>query len=161
MKKVVLSTLVLFTITAALGAPRFVSADHPSIGFTTIAQGEVSFYRFLDPGFTGADLRIRDQVTWAWFWDLHTSGLFNPPPLPSVNFSTHEVIATVMGIQGTGGGPNIEVLEIETPHECSCLRVVIQDDETPGPLDTLTNPFHIVKISRQRVTSVVFEHQAP
>lgn len=161
MKRATLTATMLLLVIAVLGIPRLASATHPTLAFTTIAKGDISFYRLFDPGFTGGDLRIRDQTTWAYFWDLHTSGLFNPPPLPAVNFSTNEVIATVMGLQSTGGGPNIEVQQIETPHECICLRVTIQDDETPGPLDTITNPFHIVRIKRQSVTSVEFQHHAP
>lgn len=72
------------------------------------------------------------------------------------------VIVTLLGYQTSGGEtPNIRLLEVNTDHGCNCLHVLIQDDETPGPLDVITNPFHIIKLKRLRppVRSVVFEHQ--
>jgi hypothetical protein len=39
------------------------------------------------------------------------------------------------------------------------LGVLIEDNETPGPLDVITNPYHIVKLKKLPVRSVAFEHQ--
>jgi hypothetical protein len=130
-----------------------------SIDIETIDQGWISYFRYGDPDFMGVDMLIQDQSTWEWFWAEHTSGMESPPPLPDVDFTGEAVIVTILGFQTTGGGPSIEVLELNVGP--GSLHVHIEDDEMPGPLDIITNPFHIVRVGMTDVPSVVFEHQCP
>ena len=159
MRMRILFTVALFFLFAlTVPAADNVTADHPSLAFETIDQGEISFYRYNDPDFSGADLSISNQIAWERFWRRHTAGE-NPPPPPKIDFRKEVVFATILGNQTSGGGPNIETLSIDTGHGCQCLQILVQDDETPGPTDVITNPFHIVKYPRPDVDSVIFEHQ--
>jgi hypothetical protein len=48
---------------------------------------------------------------------MHTAGIEPPPSLPDINFSEEMVIAAILGYQPSGGGPSIQVLEINTDEE--------------------------------------------
>jgi len=36
---------------------------------------------------------------------------------------------------------------------------MVENDETPGSPDLIMNPFHIIKLKKLNVQSVIFEHQ--
>jgi hypothetical protein len=135
----------------------------------TIAIGDMSGYGWDIPGFMGEDLLIRDGQTWAQFWAQHTSNIIPPPPLPPVDFSRYVVIAAIQGHQSTGGMAAIYITGIRhwpspTPPDRAAATVMIVDDERPGMLDVITNPFHIVMVARACLPpngSVTFRHQAP
>ncbi len=138
-----------------------VAAFDLEIPFETIDKGDISHYRYNDDCFAGADLIIKNKKTWAHFWAHHTAGIQPPPPLPDIDFKKELVIVAILGIQSSGGGPGIQVLEVSVNNSCWCLEVLIEDDTTPGPLDVITNPFHIIKLRRGKVPSIIFEHQKP
>lgn len=161
MKTRTLFTIGLLSCLFILAVSSHVLALHPPIPFQTVDRGEISHYRYGDTGFTGADLIITNPITWRWFWQQHTAGIQPPPSLPRINFGRETVVVTILGFQTTGGGPSIQVLEVNTDHGCNCLHVLIEDTETPGPLDVITNPFHIIKFKKSGKRSVVFEHQRP
>jgi hypothetical protein len=128
----------------------------------TIAKGDRSGWGHNVPGFMGADLIIRDPDAWKAFWSIHTAGIIPPPPPPPIDFLRQVVIATIQGIQTSGGGPNTAIVGLE--QRGPFVAIGIFDDERPGPLDVLTNPFHIVAVERRCLppqSSVVFEHAAP
>ncbi|OGP73786.1 MAG: hypothetical protein A2V86_01420 [Deltaproteobacteria bacterium RBG_16_49_23] len=179
LKKVWVVVFILFV------SPLFLQGvAHPrSIPFETIAKGEISYFRYNDSNFLGADMVIRDPMTWKWFWEKHTQGLSPALPLPVVNFWKEFILVTLLGFQTSGGGPAIEIISIEEirdidPVNLSLsanlifprgMRALVMDNKTPGPLTVITNPYHIVKItdlipytaSRLRGIhiSVAFEHQ--
>jgi len=130
-----------------------------SIPFKTVEQGEISYYRYSDPVFTGMDMLIRDRKTWAYFWTQHTAGITPQPPLPDIRFWEEMVAVTILGHQTSGGGPSTKVLAVNTDRESKCLHVLVEDNEVPGPLCVITNPFHIIKLKKINADSVVFEHQ--
>ena len=131
------------------------------VPFKTVDQGEISFYRYDDPGFAGRDMHIKDLSTWETFWKEHTAGLSPQPALPKINFKKEAVIVTILGFQTSGGGPSITILDVGTDNDSKRLHILIEDDETPGPLDVITNPYHIIKLRKVNARSVVFEHQRP
>lgn len=153
------AALTLFCLMFLVSIPLF--ADHRPPVVETIAQGSVSYYRYGDLNFTGADLVITEPRAWEWFWSLHTAGIMPAPPLPDVDFERDLVIVTILGTQRTGGAPRIDILDVDLDHDCNCFYALIQDDTTPGPIDVITNPFHIIKATRLRTASVLFEHQKP
>ena len=124
----------------------------------TIAKGFESGWGHDRPGFMGADFIIRDPDAWAAFWRVHNPES-DPPP---VDFERRVVIATIQGPQSTGGGPNISIVDLRP--EGPLTEVVIVDDERPGPLDVITNPFHIVSVRRDLLPgqrSATFLHARP
>ncbi len=66
-----------------------------TIPFETVDQGEISYFHYGDPNFSGAEMAIQDQKTWIWFWKNHVQGLTPSPPVPKVNF-TREMILVVI-----------------------------------------------------------------
>jgi hypothetical protein len=128
------------------------------IPFDTIAQGDISYYNYGDSGFTGADLLIKDERAWAWFWEMHTAGIEPQPPVPAIDFIREMVIVAILGYQSSGG-PGVTVLEVANEAPSRALHVVIGENENPGPLTVITNPFHIIKLKRTGATSVAFDHK--
>jgi hypothetical protein len=133
-----------------------------SIPFETIDKGDISYFRYGDSDFSGADMVIRDWKTWAWFWKRHTQGIQPPPLIPKVDFRTEMVLVVLLGYQTSGGSPSIKIKSIEEIFNYVSIpgkhiRVLVKENKEPGPLDIITNPYHIVKVRKS--LSVVFEHE--
>ena len=132
----------------------------------TLAIGETSGWGWNVPNFLGAELILRDQAAWWNFWEQHTS-LNTPPALqPYVDFNSEVVVAVIQGIQNSGGGPSITITGVSPSSDLSSRSVVIRivDDERPGPLDVITNPYHVVAVPRACLppqAAVIFLHVAP
>jgi hypothetical protein len=160
-KKIVGFSILLFFALLSL-FPAIVSAQ--TVPFETIAKGDRSCYRHNDISFSGADMVINDLKTWSWFWQKHLECIQTivPVPLPRVDFRKEMVLVAMPGYQTSGGGPGIEISSIEKIFSNvvttgTGVRVIVLENETPGPLTVITNPYHIVKSAKN--TSVVFEHE--
>ncbi len=128
----------------------------------TITYGSHSGFGYNAPGFLGADLLIRTPAAWETFWQTHTGNLDPAPEAPPVDFREHIVLAVIQGPQSSGGGPNIAIVGIE--HDGPFVNVIVMDDERPGPLDVITNPFHVVLLHRACLpphAALSFAHVAP
>ncbi len=136
-------------------------AQTQPIPFVTLDKGEISYFRYNDPRFTGAAMDIKDWQSWAWFWMKHTGG--SPRPAPRIDFNREMVLVVILGTQTSGGGPNIEIASVENVPTrqwgamVGCI-VTVREDETPGPLTVITNPYHIVKTAKR--PSVLFQSEA-
>ena len=137
-----------------------------SIPFETIDRGDISYLRYGDPSFQGAQLVIRGRESWEGFWKLHTHGIEPSPPLPKVNFTKEMVIAVVLGYQTTGG-PWIEIVAADEGLDDSSgavpkkkamkgVKISVKESKEPGLLTVVTNPYHIVRV--KSYPSVMFEH---
>jgi hypothetical protein len=139
------------------------------IPFETIDKGEISYFNYGDPNFWGADMVIREKKTWEWFRKLHTQGIQPPPPLSKVDFSKRMVLVALLGYQTSGGGPSVEIRDIQRILDMNVtdsrrlairkppgIRVFVEENRQPGPLDVITNPYHIIKL--RNYISVMFEH---
>lgn len=134
----------------------------------TVALGDISGWNFNTPGFLGEDLVIRDPGFWASFWAQHSS---NTQPPPQIDFTQYVVVAVVQGPQSSGGGPNIvinRVLRSGWPSPAAntppTVTFEVIDDERPGALTIITNPYHIVAVPRTCVpptANITFRHLAP
>ncbi len=143
-----------------------------SIPFQTIAQGEVSYFNYGDLAFLGADIVIKNNNTWKWFWGKHTQGVQPPPLIPEVDFRREMVLVALLGFQSTGGGPSIEITSVQFlansdafgeviasgKQPAAGLRVTVTENREPGLLTVITNPFHMVRVTRNNL-SVLFEHR--
>jgi hypothetical protein len=112
--------------------------------------------------FQGADLVVRTPQAWEAFWRKHTATITPAPPVPPVDFTAFLVVATIQGPQTSGGGPNTAILGLQ--YDGGFVHIRVFDDRRPGPLDVITNPFHIVLVRRACLppnASIVFEHVAP
>jgi hypothetical protein len=154
-------SLAMFCFMVLLLVPT--GAVSQTIPFETIDRGEISHFRYGDPGFSGAAMDIRDWRTWVWFWEGHTRGIRPRVPVPVVDFKTDMVLAVLLGYQSSGGGPGIKITSVEDPFLFTTkpgrtFQVFVEEIRDPGPLDAITNPFHIVKV--RKATSVVFERES-
>lgn len=147
-----LLTLLIFSLFCLSSA----FAQQTIIPFKTIAQGDISYYRYGDPSFKGADMVIKDNKTWSEFWKAHQGDIPTTAAIPPVDFRKEMVLVTLLGYQSSGGGPSITIKSIEILGN-SCMKVTVINNETPGALDVITNPFHIVKLKRYD-GSIGFEH---
>ncbi len=142
-----------------------------SVPFETVDQGEISYFNYGDPNFLGAEMVIRDVYTWKWFWVRHTQGIHPGAPIPGIDFRREMVLVVMLGFQTSGGGPGIEISSIEEirgidfentlliPRRFSKgIRAFVKEGRESGPLDVITNPYHIVK-ARNSYISVAFQHQ--
>lgn len=110
--------------------------------FSTLAKGFQSGVR--EP----AQVVIRSRDDWVAFWGRHTRTQAGPPALPSVDFSREMIAALFMGERGTGGY-EIEITRVERAG--SGLAVHYRSrGPTPGAMltQTLTQPFHLIKLPR-------------
>jgi len=122
-----------------------------------LAKGSTSGYRGGDPTFYGEDFVLRSEGAALSFWAEHTAHIVPPPPLPFVDFSREMVLVTLLGYQTSGGGPEISVRAVE---EKAChVEVGVVNVTLPGPLDVITNPYHIVAVPRN-MKEVAFVHAA-
>lgn len=67
------------------------------------------------------------------------------------------VIVSLLGYETSGGGPSIEIKAIKGVQNINPIyykifpiplgiRVFIEENREPGPLDVITNPYHILKV---------------
>lgn len=112
--------------------------------FETIAKGEISGYHLNDPAFRGVRAVVRTPEAWARCWEANTSNIDPPPPLPPVDFQRSVVLIAVQGLRTSGGNPAIEFKKIRRCGDVTKARLVVRN--RPGPLNVITNPFHIIKI---------------
>ncbi len=144
------------------------------IPFETVDRGETSRFNYGDPNFLGADLVIKDEGTWIWFWNQHTDSSMDllPSAPPRINFRKETVLAAMLGHQTSGGGPSVEISSIDRIGDLRVetgagrmrerflhgVRVFVKENREPGPLPVITNPYHIVKL-RGIYPSALFQHQ--
>jgi len=157
-----------FLILISLQLPGAVFSQ--SIPFETIAQGETSYFSYGNPDFLGADMVVRDELTWVWFWTQHTLSLSSLPPLPKINFNKDMVLVVLLGYQTSGGGPSIEISSIDEIGQIGTersggaefskgIRAFVSETREPGALEVITNPYHLVRTKKS--ISVLFQHQPP
>ncbi len=105
----------------------------------------------INGGFSGIDQAqetvLKNEKGWKNFWKNHVKNVEPAPPLPAVNFETHDIIAVFSGSQSSGGY-SVEITKIEeTTWEGAPARIVHYRTAEPpsGAMNTmaLTQPHHI------------------
>lgn len=97
---------------------------------------------------TREQLVIASPDEWEEFWSRHASLQLPPPILPEVDFSAEMVIAVFSGEKPTGGY-SVEISEVEFAEDE--VNIFFEEvSPVPGEpvTEALTQPFHIIKISR-------------
>lgn len=121
----------------------FLDLDPPPMPLRTIAKGDRSRWQHENPDFAGATLVIGDPHAWGAFWDRHAGPSVPPPP---IDFHRDLVLVALQGVQPTGRGPNISLVDIRPAGPI--VEMVVIDDPRPGPAPVVSNPFHIVAVER-------------
>ncbi len=109
------------------------------IPFETVDKGEHSGIDWEET------IVVNDWDTWKQVWQLHTSYIMPPPPIPEIDFTNH----TVVGVWVSWRPSNNHHATITAINFDPCEDLVIVDYvytpyEACGPLDVMTDPFHIV-----------------
>ena len=89
------------------------------------------------------------------FWKAHTANVDPKPAPPQVDWANEMGLASVMGFQTNGGGPSIQIEEVQE-NECH-IEATVVNYRIPGPLDVITNPYHFVAVPRS-LKEVRFKH---
>jgi hypothetical protein len=110
--------------------------------FRTLDIGAISGYRYGDPSFSGENMVVRAERPFFRLWAEHVSNQSPPPPPPSVYFPREMALASFFGYWPSSGA-SIEIVRIVETWS-SVLRVELRRIAAPGPLDVITNPFHMV-----------------
>jgi hypothetical protein len=116
------------------------------------AGEELSFETVLDQASSGLGERmrevIRDEDAWARLWESIQGGVTPRPPLPTVDFSRHMLIAVATGARSTGGF-GIAVKSVATRGDRLEVRVV-ETCPPPGAMVimALTQPVAVVRLEK-------------
>lgn len=132
---------------------------HHDLSLLTIVKGDHGGWGHENSEFAGANLIIRGPDAWGAFWGAHTSEPIPPPP---VDFEHQVVLVAVQGLQPTAGGPNVSIVGVHG--DGPFVFVAIVDDHRPGPIDEISNPFHIVAAPKDAFPphrAVVFQRMRP
>ncbi len=137
--------------------PIYETSTPQSYTWYVVAQGEGSDIAVMEPTVDqAADIGNLKSI-----WNRMYPGAVQPP-LPEVNFDTHEVVAFFMGQQGSGGysfemvsaadavnGVNVTVKKISPGPECITTQ-------------TITSPFLLVAIEKRggRYSNTIIEETA-
>lgn len=103
---------------------------------------------------------IRDEASWARLWAEIHADVTPAPPLPSVDFSQHMLIAVALGTRPSGGF-GIKVRSVASRGE-SLEVAVLEVCPAPGSVVTLalTAPVEVVRAPRLAQTPTFRETRA-
>ncbi len=105
---------------------------------------------------------INDWLAWEMLWLEHTSWIYPPPPIPPINFDMHSVIGVWIGPRPSNNH-HATIVDIQFD-PCEELVTVFYE-YTPytacGPLDVMTDPFHIVVVPKYESETYFVGEEVP
>jgi len=115
----------------------------------TIAKGYRSGVR------TPLQVIARSQTEWDKLWQQHLSSETASPP-PVIDFEKHIIVGLFLGDKPTGGY-NVAITRAE---QSDSDLIAYYEETLPRPggivIQTLTQPFHIVRVTRANYSNVIF-----
>jgi hypothetical protein len=119
---------------------RAVEASRP------ISLARTAYSALPDP----ARLVIEDEAAWSVLWADLTSGIYPPPELPAVNFSTHRIIVAAMGARPSAGF----VISVDSLVEFEQGSLAFVTSQSPGQrcmnAAVITAPVDVVVVPLSR-----------
>jgi hypothetical protein len=147
--------LTAATLLFAVGCGTGRSVDAPAAG------ASIPYETILEGTHSGLDEAlgevVRDQGSWAALWERIHHGVEPRPPLLSVDFSRHMLVAVATGTRSSGGfGVAVRGVSV---HEDRLVVEVLETCPAPGAIVTLalTQPVAVVRLERLPQTPV-FRH---
>ena len=132
-----------------LVAPEITAEGITEVAFQTIAKGSRSGVR------TPRQVVARNQTEWNHLWGQHSS-IGATSPLPVIDFEKDIVVGLFLGDKPTGG---YGVAIIRAEQRDGNLTAYFEE-KFPRPggilLQSLTQPFHIVRVARANYSNVIF-----
>ncbi|MGF1669888.1 MAG: protease complex subunit PrcB family protein [Balneolaceae bacterium] len=123
-----------------------------SNSLVSIEQSQTGSYKFSEK----TNEVINDPGSFATLWDDLHANRIPLPELPEVDFTEYTVIASMMGIQNSGGH-SIEILKVANADNVIGVKI---EEREPGAgcvtTAVLTSPFHIVKIPKTSGSDIRF-----
>lgn len=124
------------------------------VTFQTVSKGSRSGVR--DP----RQVVLRSQAEWIALWAQHVSADVNPVPPPTIDFTKDLVVAVFLGEKPTGGYD----VAISRAQRGDDAVVIYYRERTPAPgalvTQSLTHPFHIVRINTDVKSMVTFRRES-
>lgn len=112
--------------------------------FVTIEQSQFASYKFSEK----TNEIINDSQSFETLWEDIHANTTPLPELPEIDFTEYTVIASMMGVQNSGGY-SIEISEIAASDDIIGVKI---EEREPGSdcvtTGALTSPFHIVKVPK-------------
>jgi len=119
------------------------------VEFQTVAKGYRSGVR------TPLQVVARSQTEWEKLWRQHSS-IEATSPLPIIDFEKHIIVGLFLGDKPTGGY-NVAITRAE---QSDSDLIAYYEETLPRPggivIQTLTQPFHIVRVTRANYSNVIF-----
>ena len=147
---VITGGVLMFVAACSVRAVGQAASETTGVPFATVARGFSSGIR--EP----TQIVIRTHDEWVAFWGRHTRTQVAPPVPPAVDFSREMVVGVFLGEQATGG---YEVKITKVERTGSELRVHYRR-KAPDPgailVQALTQPYHVIKVSRDPGPLVFF-----
>jgi hypothetical protein len=120
------------------------------------AVGFLSLYKSRNGG-PPAGVRevIRDSIRWRQVWNATCCSVSAVVPIPRVDFTNYMVL--LAGDSHSSGGDSVVIDQVT--ETAALVRVRVQSYQHCHPIDVVTRPVHLVRISRTK-RKVVFDNQA-
>lgn len=119
------------------------------IAFTTIEKRDSGIAN-------GRQVVIRDSTAWSVLWAQHTSNMYSPTPLPTVDFNTNMVLAVFLG-----NSPNsCYTVEIRRVFQLGSDMYIEYHEAVPSPslpiacAQYIATPSHIVTVPSSAANAV-------
>ena len=149
----ILTLGVAYLLLASLVLAGAIDRQNGGVPFTTFDRDSVSHIRYGDYSYHGEYMVIRNQSSWADFWFNHTSGYSPQPPVPTnISWGSEMVLVAIQGFVANCCASYIRFVHIESEGET--LYAHVERVHRDGPLQMVTNPFHIIVL--ESVPTVVF-----
>ncbi len=87
-----------------------------------------------------------DTEDWTTLWTEHNRGTFSRPPLPQVDFAREIVLGCFLGLQPTCCVAQVTIVGIQVTE--MGYEVSVDRDYTQGASESLSAPFHFVRVPR-------------
>ena len=131
------------------------ASEGTGVPFATVAGGFFSGIR--EP----TQIVIRTHDEWVAFWGRHTRAQVVRPVAPAVDFSREMVVGVFLGEQATGGY-EIRITKVERTGSELCVHYRLKAPD-PGAIlaQALTQPYHVIKVSREPGPLVFFRESLP
>ena len=145
----------LFAVVTACNAPvgsTPVVTEIPS-GAVNVAWSNAGAVRVGHAYYSGfrqsARVVVDNDSEWRTLWSTYTANLGSPPPLPAIDFTSHEVIVAALG-ERNSGGYDIAISRIAATSDYLYVELTsTRPGSRCGTTAALTQPVDMVRIPRE------------
>ncbi len=146
-------------LVASLVLAGAIDRQNGGVPFTTFDRDYTSHVRYGDFSYHGEYIVIRNQSRWTDFWLNHTNGIDPQPPVPTnISWGSEMVLVAIQGFVANCCASYIRFVHIELEGET--LYAHVEKVHRDGPMQMVTNPFHIIVLESAPTVVFVEGHEA-